>query len=105
MVDEKVRTDVYLLSVGTGDIATPEKRIPRNKRNTKSPAMLPTTKDPMKNQYINRLTTKKDQSIPPHLAKFPPGFKLLINEAHYNNSTEYNRNDSTYPLRNDKENP
>ena len=41
----------------------------------KSLAMLPPGKDPIPNQDINRLSTKKDQSIPPQLAKYPPGYK------------------------------
>ena len=39
-------------------------------------------KDPIPNQDINRLSTKKDKSLPPQLAKISLGFKLLINEAH-----------------------
>ena len=36
MVNPKIRTDVSVLSVGTGASTTPEKQIPRNKNNMKS---------------------------------------------------------------------
>ena len=32
MVGNKIKTDVYILSGGTGANVTPEKRIPRNKK-------------------------------------------------------------------------
>ena len=51
--------------------------------------MSPPRKDPIPNQDINMLATKKDQIFPSKLAKFCPGCKSLINE------TEYGRNDST----------
>ena len=38
----------------------------------KSPEMLPLIMDPIKNQDINRLITKKYQKLPPRLSKFPP---------------------------------
>ena len=69
----------------------------------KSPAMSPPRKDPIPNQYINRLITEKDHFFPKHLAKIPPGFKSLLNDAHDPNSTEDNLNDSTYTSRNEKE--
>ena len=68
-------TDVSILSVGTGDSVTPEKWIPRNKKNMKSLASLPPRNDPIKNPYINMLGTKKDQSHPPQLPKCFPWFK------------------------------
>ena len=40
----------------------------------------------IQNQDNKRLSAKKGQSFPPHLAQIPPGFKSLINEAHYHNS-------------------
>ena len=43
MVDEKMRTDVYLLYVGTIASVTPEKLTPRKKMNMKSHEMLPPT--------------------------------------------------------------
>ena len=49
--------------------------------------MTPSRKDPIPNQDINRLITKKYQSLPPHLAKFPPVFKYLIYGANDPNST------------------
>ena len=89
-VDKKTRSNVYFLSVGTRAIATPEKHIPRKNRNMKSLAMLTPRRDPIPNQDINILSTKKDQSLPPQLAEFPPGFKSLINKAEddYNCSTD-----------------
>ena len=65
--------------------------------------MLPPRKDVIPNQDINRLIIKKDQILPPHLAKFPPRFKLLISYAHDPNSTEGDCNDSTNTSRNEKE--
>ena len=44
----------------------------------------------------------KISKFPPHLAKFLPTFKSLINEAYNHNSTEDDRNDSTDTSRNDK---
>ena len=64
MVNPKIRTNVYVLSVGTGDSVTPEKRTPRKKKSMKPIAMFPQRKDPIKNQDINMLGTKKDQSLP-----------------------------------------
>ena len=75
MVDNKIRTDVSLLSQGTAASATPEKLIYKKEKNIKSPTMLPPRKDLIPNQDNNRLSTEKDQSFPPHLEKFPPGFK------------------------------
>ena len=85
------------MSGGTGASVTPEKLIPRKKKNMKSPEMSPPIKDPIPNQDINMLGTKKDQSIPPQLAKFRPVYKSLINEA------EDCHNDSTYTSLTDKE--
>ena len=50
-----MRTDVYILSVGTLASVTPEKHIPGNKRNMKSPEMSPPRKYPISNQDINKL--------------------------------------------------
>ena len=65
--------------------------------------MSPPIKDPIPNQDINILFTKKDLSLTLYLAKLPPGFKSLINEAYYHNITEYYCNDSTDTFNNDKE--
>ena len=97
-----MRTDVSIVSVGTGASVTPEKYTPRNKRSMKPTAMLPPRKDPIPNQDINILITKKYQILSPHLAKFPPGFKSLINDANDPNSTEDDRNDSTDTSRNER---
>ena len=70
-----MRTNISILSVGKRSSVTPEKLIPRKKRNIKSLTMSPPRKDLIPNQYIYRLITKKDQNLPPHLAKFPPGSK------------------------------
>ena len=105
MLDNKMWNTVVLFSVGTVDSVTSDKFIPVNKRNMKSPAMSPLRMYPIPNQDINRLITEKDQSLPLHLAKFPPEFKSLINEAHDHNSTEDYCNDSTDNPRNDKEDP
>ena len=96
MVDNRIRIDVYFLFVGTGSSVTPEKN-PRNKNNMKSIAMSPPRNDPIPNQDMNILINKKYQSLPPELAKYPPGYKSLINEA------EDDCNDSIYTSRTDKE--
>ena len=59
----------------------------------KSPAMLPPRKDPITNQYINQLVTKKYQSLPPQLPKFPPVLKSILNkvEDDFNDSTDNSR--------------
>ena len=103
MADDKLRTDVSILSGETGAILTLEKLILRKKRSMKSPAMSPLRKDPILNQDINRLITKKDQNIPPHFEKFPPGSKSFLNDANDPNSTDYDLNDSTDTSRNEKE--
>ena len=69
----------------------------------KSPAMSPPRKYLIPKQDNNRSKTDKDQKFPPHLAKFPPGFKSLINKAHDHNSAEDDHNYSTDTSRNDKE--
>ena len=63
----------------------------------KSLAMLPPRKDTITNQDINMLGTEKDQSHPPQLDKFRPGYKSLINEA------EDGRNNYTDTSHTDKE--
>ena len=59
MVEDKMRTDVYILYGVTGDSVTTETIIPRKKRNMKSPAMSPPRKDLITNQYINIIITEK----------------------------------------------
>ena len=95
MVDNKIRTYVSIFSGGTGASVTPEKIIPRNKKNMKSLTTSPPINDPTPNQDINRLRTKKYQSIPPQSSKYCPGFKSLINKAedYRNYSTDTSRND------------
>ena len=64
--------------------------------------MYPPRKDPITNQYINRLTTKLDPSLPPIKEKHSPGFKPLLNDAHNTNSTEDEPNDSADNSSSDK---
>ena len=52
MVNTKMRTDVSISPGGTGASVTPEKVIPRKKRNIKPPAMSLPRKDPIPNQDI-----------------------------------------------------
>ena len=85
------------MSGATGTSVFPGKRITRKKENMKSLAMLPPRKDPIPNQDINILGTKKYQSLPLQLSRYFPGYKSLINEA------EDGRNDSTDTSRTDKE--
>ena len=65
-------TDVSILSGGTVSSVTPDKIIPRKKRNMKSPAISPLIKDPITNQDITIVFTKKNWKLPPQLAKFTP---------------------------------
>ena len=97
MVNPRIKTDVSVLSGGTGDNKNPEKHIPINKRNIKSLAMSPPRNDPIPNQDINMLGTEKYQSLSPQLAKYRPGYKSLMNKA------EDGRNNSTDTSRTDKE--
>ena len=70
-----MRNDLSVLSVATGASITPEERITRKKRKIKSLAASPPRKDPITNQDKNTLGIEKYQSLPPHVPKFPPGFK------------------------------
>ena len=77
MVD-KLQNDLSVNSGLTGETrasVTPEKRIPRKKRNIKSLAMSPPRKDPIPNQDINNLGLQKYQYLPPHGPLFFPGLK------------------------------
>ena len=78
---KKIRTDLSVFSVVPEASVTLEKRISRKKRKIKSLAMLPPRKDPIINQDINIVGTKKDRSLPPQLPKFLPGYKSLRNKA------------------------
>ena len=64
IVVNKLRTDIYVNSGLMGETkasVTPEKRIPRKKRNIKSLATSPPRKDPSTNQDKNTLGIQKDQ--------------------------------------------
>ena len=78
MMVDKIRTDLSVLSGVTGPSVTPERIIPRKKRNMKSLATSSPRKDPIPNQDINTLGARKYQSLPPQLPKFCPGYKSLI---------------------------
>ena len=65
--------------------------------------MSPPKKDTITDQYINILITKQDPSLPPIIAKHPPGNKPLFNDTHGANSTEDNPNDFTDNSLNEKE--
>ena len=82
----------------TGASITPEKHIPRKKRNMKSLTISPPRKDPIPNQDINMIRTVKDQNIPPQLLKFCLGYKSLINEADddCHDSTDISCTDNKY---------
>ena len=97
MANSRIQTDVSVLSGNTGVSVTPEECISGKKNNMKSLSMLPPRKGPIQNQDINMLGNKKDQILPPQLAKFRSGYKSLINEAYKG------RNDSTDTLCTDKE--
>ena len=53
----------------------------------KSLAMSPPRKDPIPNQDKNRLFTKQYPILPPIIEKYAPGYKLLFNDTHDQNST------------------
>ena len=80
-------TDVSIFSGVKGASVTPEKRIHRNKRNMKSPAIYPPRTNTITNQYINRLITEQYPSRPPIILKNPPEFQQLFNDKHDPNST------------------
>ena len=64
--------------------------------------MFPPRKDLIPNQDIKMLGTKRDQIIPPQLAKLCPGYKSLINkeEDGCNDSTDISRTDKEYSVDN-----
>ena len=75
---DKLRTDISVNSRLTGETrarVTTEKRIPRNKRKKKSPAMSPPRKDTIPNYDKNTLGLQKDQFLPSHVPLFSSGFK------------------------------
>ena len=65
--------------------------------------MYPPRKDPIPNQYINRLITKQYPSLPPVIEKHPSGYKPLFHDTHDPNGIEDDPNDSTDNSRNKKE--
>ena len=88
---------MFLFCFRNMSYCNPRKRIPRKKKNIKPLATSPPRNDPIPNPDINILGTEKDQSLPPQLAKFCPGYKSLRNKA------EDGCNDSTDTSRTDKE--
>ena len=68
----------------------------------KSPAMSTPRKDPIPDQYINRLINEQDPSLPPIIEKYPPEYKIAINYTYAPNITEDEPNDSTDNSRNEK---
>ena len=99
-----VWTDISVLSVVIGAIGanvTPENRITIKKINIKSLETLPPIKDTISNQYKNNFGLKKYQSLPPHVPKFPSGFKSLRNKANDDNpestDTSHNYRDDMSP--------
>ena len=73
LVEYKVRNDISILSGGTRASVTTERCMPRKNSNMKSPAMSPPRKNPITNQYFNRLITEQYPSLPPVISKYPPG--------------------------------
>ena len=64
--------------------------------------MSPSIKDTIPNQYINILITSIYPSLPPHLAKYYPGYISLLNDTHDSNIKEDDCNDSTDTSSNEK---
>ena len=60
MMNTKIRTDVSVLSVVTWASASLEKHTQRNKKSIQSLATPPQRKDPIPNQDITMLGTKKN---------------------------------------------
>ena len=89
----KTLTDISFLSGSIGDSITPEKHIPRKQKNIKSLATSLPIKYPIPNQDKNNLGIEKYRGLPPHVPKFPLGFKSLRNEA------DDDHHESTYTSR------
>ena len=70
MVDNKIRTDVSIFSVGTRSSVTPEKRIPIKKNNMKPPSMFPPRKYLIPNQDNNRSSIKNIKNFN-HIRNIP----------------------------------
>ena len=49
--------------------------------------MSPSRKDPIPNQYINRIITQKYPSLPPIIAKYPTVYESLFNDMNDTNIT------------------
>ena len=75
---------------------SPPRKYPIPNQDSKSPEILPPRKDPILNQDSNRIIKEEDKIIPPLLEKYTIGYKPLFNDAHYQNKTEDEINDSTY---------
>ena len=60
----------------------------KKRGNFKPPAILPTRKDPIQNQYITRIITQQDPILPTHLLKGPTAHKPFIDDRHFSNPTE-----------------
>ena len=85
---DKLQTDLSVNFGLTGETrasVTPEKLIPKMKRNIKPLATSPPRKDPIPNQDKNTSGHQRDQCLPPHKPPFSPVFKSLRNEANDDN--------------------
>ena len=81
---------------------TPERHIPRKKRNMKSPEILPPRKDPIPNKDNIRIITQQDSIFPPLVAKWPTGYKPFMDDIHFSNKIEDKHNNSADNSRTEK---
>ena len=100
-----MHTDTSVLSISIGASIMLEKRITRKKMKIKSLSTSPPRNDSIPNQDKNPLGIKKDQILPPHVPKFPPGFKSLRNKADddHHESIDTSCTDKDYTSRTDKD--
>ena len=95
---DNLRTDLSVnsgLTRETRASVTPEKLVPKKKRNKKSLAMSPPRKDIIPNQNKYTLGLPKYQFLQSHIPPFSSGFKLLRNKANDDNpeTTDTSRTD------------
>ena len=96
MVEEKMWTDVSILSGVTGASVTHS----NNEKEYEITCNFSSNKVPDPKSIYQQMNHEKNPSLPPHLAKYPPVHKSLTNDAHNPNITEDVCNGFTYTSRN-----
>ena len=74
---------------------SPPVKDPIPNQDSKSPAISPSRKYMIKNQYINRIINQRYPILPSLLEKYPTGYKSLFNDTHYPHKTDDDLNGST----------